>query len=850
MRDFADELLQAKVKATLFGGDHAPRLGRLVLLDRLGAGAMGTVYAAYDPKLDRKVAVKVLHAGDADANARFVREARALGKVAHPSVVAIHDAGEVDGAAYLVMELATGVPLRAWIASTARDWRAVIRVMRDVAAGLAAAHRAGIVHRDLKPDNILVGDDRARLVDFGLAHDRTGTDPAAGTPSYMAPEVLAGQPATAASDQFSFAVTLFEALHGDRPHAGTTRDELRVAALEAERAKQATAPAWVQAIVRRALAANPRDRFASMDAVVGELGRDRRRAKIIAGVAIGALAIGGGIGALGMRSHPAASLDCSGAARREAAWNPATAERVRVQLGDAPWSATAIGSLDAAAQRWQASFRTVCEATRIRGDQSDRLLELRMRCLDRALDRFGALVTALSAPLDPAARDPAARVEAASATAQLPRPETCERISDAAELALPDDPARRAEVLQAEAGIDRAWAAFALARYHAARDQLVVDAPALAGTPLGAEAILLAASIEARIGEPARARALLDRALVAAAAAHAPTLELTAWSRLLRHELFAGTPAHVIEWRGFALAAAARAGTGDADIDGITGEALRKAGRLGEAREHLARALASRQPMTGDARALLEMNLGSIDLATGKSVLAEAAFRRALAAAQAELGADHPTLAVYLDKLAHALAARGQIRDALALHDRSLALRRRAFGDADRAVASARFYRAETLLEANRLAEARTELETARAIRAHLFGDTSPRLGEVDAALAEVAAARGDGEAARTLRARAAALDPRLHAAAEDLLTIDEAVAIAALPADRATATALLARWRRAGPVDAALSLPVADAVLAAGDRAAATEVYTAALAALADEPSRSRERALRGIAR
>ncbi|MDQ3367773.1 MAG: serine/threonine protein kinase, partial [Myxococcota bacterium] len=237
MRDLTGELLQAKVKTRLFGGDHAPRLGRLVLLDRIGSGAMGTVYAAYDPRLDRQVAVKILHAAGADANVRSLREARALGKLAHPNVIAIHDAGEEDGAVHVVMELVAGVPLRAWLGG-ARSWRAVIDVMRDAARGLAAAHQAGLVHRDIKPDNILVGHDRTRVVDFGLAGASDEPDQeGGGTPSYMAPEVLAGAPATAASDQFSFGVALYEALHGERPHTGVTRAELQAAGLRAAAAR-------------------------------------------------------------------------------------------------------------------------------------------------------------------------------------------------------------------------------------------------------------------------------------------------------------------------------------------------------------------------------------------------------------------------------------------------------------------------------------------------------------------------------------------------------------------------------------------------------------------------------------
>ena len=978
MRDLVDELLQAKVKATLFGGDHAPRLGRLVILDRIGSGAMGTVFAAYDPTLDRKVAVKLIAPGAADRE-RVIREARALGKLAHPNVVAVHDVGELDGEIYIVMELVAGVPLRTWITGD-RDWRDVVRVMGEAAVGLAAAHRAGLVHRDIKPDNILIGDDRARIVDFGLAHDQTGGDgKSAGTPSYMSPEVLDERAATAASDQFSFGVTLYEALYGIRPHAGRTRDELRetaklaasarpvkatpppathanasteeparrrstsprgrasdvdatgateagpslpgrnVAEIEpppdldpagsgsasgpgpgmdadavsaagahaenessssvlartssslahAARAVRSTPPGWLHAIVVRALAADPLRRFPSMAELAAALGRDRRRRNRVIGlVAAGALA-GAALGVVAYRHHAAGDPCGGGAERRGAAWPPSVTDEVKRSLGTAAWTAKAIEDLDATAARWELSYRNVCEATRVRGEQSDTLLDLRMRCLDRALDRFGALTVALSEPLDGPSR-----AEAIGAIAALPAPVACEKLVDAGELALPADPVLRARVTEAEHTLDRAWAEYELGHYAAAGDTLkaITNTQEMGAPALHAASLLIRAAIEGRIGIPAAAHGLLESAMLAAAAAKAPELEAQVWARLLRHELFAGAPAKVIEWSTFALAAATRAGHEGAEIEGIVGEAMRDAGNLAGARIHLAKALASKDPLRGEQRALLEMNIGAVDLAAGLPGAAEPALQRALVLARGALGEDHPALAIYLDKLAAADRARGHLRDALALHDQSLALRTTAFGTSDRSVATSLLGRARTLLEANRLDEASRDAATALEIRTAVFGAASPRLGEVIALQGDLALAANDLVTARDLYGRAATIDPRLELLARraaagavvtlddlptsvDPLTIDRAGALAVrvplLPTEQGRMLALALRTRIAGsgPFDPALTLPIAEALLAIDDRAGAAEIATRTLGQLGDEPSRSRDRARRLIA-
>ena len=236
--------------------DHgAPeRIGRYVLLERLGRGASAEVHAAYDPRLRRRVALKVLATGaplDGIGRERTLREAQALARVEHPNVLTVYDVSPVDhDPMYIAMELIEGESLRGWSARADRPWRSVLRVLVDAAHGLAALHAAGIIHRDVKPDNILVGEDgRVCIADLGLAMSQDGGmvtqeragDPDAesldvtltrtgavlGTPRYMSPEHFAGADLDARSDQFGFCVAAAEALFGVRVFAGSSFAELR-----------------------------------------------------------------------------------------------------------------------------------------------------------------------------------------------------------------------------------------------------------------------------------------------------------------------------------------------------------------------------------------------------------------------------------------------------------------------------------------------------------------------------------------------------------------------------------------------------------------------------------------------
>jgi serine/threonine protein kinase/tetratricopeptide (TPR) repeat protein len=160
--------------------ERGATIDRYIVLDRVGAGAMGVVYTAYDPRLDRRIALKVMHArggAQADVVTRVLREAQALAKLSHPNVVAVYDANVLGEAVYLTMELINGVSLTRWLKQAARGVQAVLKVFIEAGRGLAGAHAAGLIHRDFKPDNVLVGDDgRVRVVDFGIARGADGPE--------------------------------------------------------------------------------------------------------------------------------------------------------------------------------------------------------------------------------------------------------------------------------------------------------------------------------------------------------------------------------------------------------------------------------------------------------------------------------------------------------------------------------------------------------------------------------------------------------------------------------------------------------------------------------------------------
>ena len=269
---------------------EARRVGRYQLDRRIASGGMGEVWAAWDPQLRREIAVKLVRpdrAGDDRERERLLREARALARLGHPNVLAVHDVGEIDGEIFLATELVAGDTL-ATRAGPNADWRVLAGLYAQAARGLAAAHAAGLVHRDVKPANLLLGTDgRVRVADFGLAvRSRTPVMPSgstsegdpsvtasghiAGTPAYMAPEQRAGAPADARVDQYALCVALAEAIVGRRPAPPACKEPIDrdgLIAFVAERRAREPELDALCGVIARGLATEPSARFPDANAL-------------------------------------------------------------------------------------------------------------------------------------------------------------------------------------------------------------------------------------------------------------------------------------------------------------------------------------------------------------------------------------------------------------------------------------------------------------------------------------------------------------------------------------------------------------------------------------------------------
>lgn len=769
--------------------DKGASLERYVILERLGTGGMGEVYAAWDPALDRKVAVKILRPDllqddpvlADQLRTRMVREAQALARLSHPNVVAIHDVGVAGPHIFLAMEFAEGTTLKEWLKAKPRSWRQVLEVFLAAGEGLAAAHAQGLTHRDFKPDNVIVAKDgRVRVMDFGLAHahveqpkrevplgegespssaiKRAITQPGAmlGTPAYMSPEQLHGQPTDARSDEFSFCVALYEALAGVRPFAGETPAAI---AAEIELGRVQTPPAdspvprRVFQLVLRGLKKNPEDRFQTLRALLIQLGRRKsmvRRRAIAALIALGALLVGGLTLALVHRDR----LRCADVEQRlTGVWDRPTKDAVRNALlaSGKPWATSAwrdvAARLDAYAKRWTTLRRQACEA---RASESDEALGQHLVCLSRSLADLQAVTRLL------ARSEPEIAERAVATASALPPLDACTAVAPRPRSRGPEQEEVLAQLAAVKASLDAARYAEALAL----GEKVATLASGLDDRATQAEAKLMMAAAKTRSGEARVADGLVEEAILLASAVLDDELEARAWVERVGIAAMAGSP-DADRWVKYARAAIARVGAPkelEASLANNEGILAHQQGRFADAVAAHRRALALRISSLGAQHPLVartHSNLGAALRGEGKLAEAVAEYREALAIDEAVLDPTHPAVADTLNNLANVFQQQGDLTGAREAHARGLAIREAAYGADSLPVAVSRSNLAAVLLDQGEVKQAVEALEASLATKVRLAGPESLTVAITLTNLAQAQRRLGAWAAAQQLDRRA-----------------------------------------------------------------------------------------------
>lgn len=689
---------------------------------RIGAGGMGVVYRATDLALGRPVALK-LHRRrpEADRLDRLMREASVMARMSHPHVLTVYEVGhhrdDASGESrlFIAMEFVDGGSLVDWSSAHSPNWRATLDVFLQAGDGLAAAHRAGVVHRDFKPHNILIDENgRVRVADFGLA--RLGVDAAAdvsfesspslstgaatregavmGTPAYMAPEQWRGEAGTASSDQFAFCVSLFEQLCGHNPLADQ-RVAIEVdASLRWVAPPERDVPGRLLRVLRRGLQDDPDARFPDMPALLAALRQQRSRR----GWGAGALGLGVVLGGFALWGATP-SVTCDGATSLATAWNDASRTAVSealAQSGSAyaeTVAASTTALLDGYARAWVEEDDAACRTEVKRPKASTQ-----RACLRRQRRRFEALVGALQEIDEAGAR------RAVDAAGALPEPSACASGSaaPAPEGSKQQDLDERLDALEVAVRLR------ADAQAHALVDALQTEP--LETPDLRARFELLAAMHTFDHDDSDEALRHYDEALVAALEAD-------------DDRLLAGVAVQL----SIAL--------GDRDRP-----------REAERTFRIARIAAEdADPPVGLRLRIAAAEAGVLSNG-GRAKEAVGVLKDAVALAEAELGAEHPTTLRMLDNLTVPLGRLGRHDEALVANARAMDIARRVEGERHPTMAGLLESRASILFGSGRVRDSLVPFRTALAIRVETAPTASSTVrltADLSSALLTIAADRG-----------------------------------------------------------------------------------------------------------
>ncbi len=779
--------------------DEGNKLGRYVVLNKVGEGGMGVVYAAYDPELDRKVAIKLLMTslgGSLDAElaeqrTRLLREAQAMAKLSHPNVITVHDVGEFRDQVFVAMEFIDGGTLTDWCKQS-RSWRETMAVFLAAGQGLAAAHRAGLVHRDFKPDNVLLDSDgRAVVTDFGLARPAAGrtdafntikviestpvmsaqltrTGALVGTPAYMAPEQLAGERSDALADQFSFCVTLYEGLFGHRPFEGRVLGEL-MANVTGGRIlpppRDVAVPRRVRRAVIRGLSVRPDERFETMEALIAELSRDpvrtwRRWTTVILPSAV--LGIG-----LVAYQNPDRSKDafCEDIdSHLRGIWDADRKGSLRAAFlatakpyAEASWEKTET-SLNDYARDWLESQQGACEQAS-EGTLPQSVMALRMSCLEQRRRELSTLVSVLQDV------DGNSLERVRDVTTLLRAPSICDDIDALARLdASLDTPEKRELRVELDALDTQAMALMKTGKFdealQVARDALD-RSRANEHTWNEAESLIIMAEIREQQGGYGDAEALQHEAMSAAlAAGHHDVVARVAIGRVWSGSDAGSDLEEAERWYHHGLAAIKRLGDSPArrvQIENGMAVALMSHDALEDAEEHIQRALdaSANVPETGPVNEDATWgNLGRLYALQGRYREAADALRKSLELTEARYGASHPFMTDALENMGAVLGDQGDHLGSRDYLTRALELRRMTLGDGHPANATSLFNLANVDRHLGDYTQARAKLEEALEIlreshaRPADIADILLRIGDVQRSIGDLASATASHRAA------------------------------------------------------------------------------------------------------
>lgn len=730
-------------------------IGRYLKLDTLGRGGGGEVFSAFDPVLDRKVAIKLLH-GSEETKPALIREGRMLAKVSHPNVVEVYEVGFHEEQAYMAMELASGGDLGAF-ADTQRasgSAASIMTALLQVCDGVIAAHDAGIVHGDIKPANVLRSDGGAfKVSDFGIAQLRSaegrGPGRPAGTQAFMAPEQHAGATADEKCDQYSFCVTAWLVLTGSLPFRRDNAKATTVGASlsatgpleDIETIKLEGPPPWpavrgvsraVADALRRGLSAEPADRWPSMVALAEQLRPNLAQARLRRiGASMAAVGlVGAGVFGYAEFDERRTVARCEAAGRvLDDTWHASSAEAVRVALassGSSYGEATAdrvVPRLDAWKERWATVRVETCVAHRVDGTLDDDLAARADWCLEERRLGFEAVVDRLQAP------EAAALDGAVAMTASLSSADVC---SDAFSLARRLDPPEAGERENHRAFLVALARAEALDGTGSYADGLrsIEDAKAALDdpeSPLMAAALVTEGLLQSHAGAYAESEAASTRAYALAAENEDwTTAALAAESLIFVLGAKLDRPAEGAAWATHAEVAAT-----------LGGDPL----RLHEASR--------------------TANLAVVERALGHYDEAIALHERALEAGTASLGSGHPERASTLGNLGAVYMEKGEVAKAIELFEEAAELREQTLGALHPASVSSLGNVAAGLAKSGQLARSKQIFETVLERRERALGSEHPEVAQVLDNTAAVSNMLGDSKSAEALLERSLKIKTR-----------------------------------------------------------------------------------------